>query len=124
MSSGRFKGGGGGVSVVSSTTKQTYWQVSFEVRAEVGASPRWRCSDSALNCPLEHTHTDARTHARTMQPDAQHVQTHGQERIPPPSAYPAGWDKKKNPNRKKNKTKGVTTPTFHFFLVVGGVALR
>lgn len=23
----------------------------------MGASPLWRCSDSAPNCPLEHTHT-------------------------------------------------------------------
>lgn len=44
----------------------TYWQVSFEVRAEVGASPLRHCSDSAPNCPLEHTHTQ--THTK-MYPD-------------------------------------------------------
>lgn len=62
--------------------RYTYWQASFEVRTEGGASPLWHCPDSAPSCPLEHTHTDVHTnkHTHTRQPGTQYIHTHTHRR--------------------------------------------
>lgn len=101
-------GGGAGQELLASHGL-TYWQVNSEVRAEVGASPLQRYSDSAPNCPLKHTH-DRHRHT--------HTHTAGtRSGVPETSGTSAG-------SLQSGSRGGGTFPTFHLLLLVGGVALR
>lgn len=90
------------------------------------ASPPWRCSDSASSRPLKHTHTHTRSqHVRTHTdqvclgtPGGQHREhTHAR-----PERSRGG--EKESGGTEGKETSGDTFHTFHFLLIVGGVALR